>query len=130
MNPGHLGGPFLLSLILMDRGKLSDAKQVALSEPYHVLKIQALSLITTEINQLDSAAMYLSEIKENYAMVAPYQIAQVYAHLNEVDSAFKWLDLAYDYRDGGLVQLKADPFLRKLHADSRWKMLISKMEFP
>ena len=130
MNPGHLGGPYLLSLVLMEQGKLDEAQQVALSEPYHILKVHALSLIAFSMNLPDTANNYLNEIKEKYPTVAPYQIAQVYSHQNEPDSAFKWLQLAYEFGDGGLLHMKSDPFLKYLATDPRWNQLISKMAFP
>jgi len=128
MNPGYLAGPYLLSLILMEQGQMEEAKKVALTEAYEILSIQAQALIAHTMGVRDSAEFFLGEIKHNYAEVAPYQIAQVYGHQNEIDSAFKWLDLAYEYRDGGLVQVQADPFMKSLRRDPRWKELMKKMQ--
>ena len=130
MNPGHLGGPYLLSLILMEQGKLQEADEIAETEPYEILRTHALSLIAHAREKNDSSLFFLQEIKDQYAKVAPYQIAQVYGNQKQVDSAFKWLELAYQYRDGGLVQVKADPFMTSLKGDPRWEQLIQKMNFP
>ncbi len=129
MNPDYLGGPFLLSLILMEQGKLNAAKEMVLTEPYDILKIQGRALVSYAMGHEDSTEYFLNQVKMDYAAVAPYQIAQVYGYQNQVDSAFKWLELAYQYQDGGLVQVQADPFMKTLRRDPRWKTLLQKMNF-
>lgn len=129
MNPDYLGGPFLLSLILMEQGKLDAAKEMVLTEPYDILKIQGRALVSYAMGHEDSTEYFLNQVKMDYAAVAPYQIAQVYGYQNQVDSAFKWLELAYQYQDGGLVQVQADPFMKTLRRDPRWKTLLQKMNF-
>ncbi|GJM27816.1 MAG: adenylate cyclase [Cyclobacteriaceae bacterium] len=129
MNPEYLGGDHLLSMILMEQQKLPEAKQAALSEPYEILKIQALALVAQAMGETDSAAFFLQQIKDQHAMVASYQIAQVYAYQKQADSTFKWLQKAFEYRDGGLAHIQADPFFKRLKGDSRWDALMVKMGF-
>ncbi len=57
-----------------------------------------------------------------------YQIAQAYGFANEADSAFKYLDVAYQKRDGGLTYIKTDPLLKNLYSDDRWQVLLTKMK--
>ena len=47
---------------------------------------------------------------------SPYQIATLYADLGDKDQAVKWLNTAYDERDGRLVGLKTDFRLNRLHS--------------
>ena len=59
-----------------------------------------------------------------------YLIAGVYAALEEVDSAFGWLDKAYEQHDLQLVSLKVDPSLDGLRSDSRFNRLMSAVGIP
>lgn len=129
MNPDYLGGYHLLSLILMEQKQLPEAKQIALAEPYDILRTQARALIAQTMKEPDSAAHFLQQIKDQHAQVAAYQIAQVYGYQKQTDSAFQWLQKAYDYHDGGLAHAQADPFLKPLHKDPRWDVLITRMGF-
>jgi serine/threonine-protein kinase len=128
MSPDYLGGRHLLSLILMEQGKLPEARKAAQTEPYDILSIQARALIAETMEQHDSAVYFLQQIKDRFNEIAAYQIAQVYGHQNRLDSAFRWLDLAYEYRDGGLAQVQADPFMKSLRRDPRWNELMQKMK--
>ncbi|MDB5987562.1 MAG: hypothetical protein JWR16_2615 [Nevskia sp.] len=59
-----------------------------------------------------------------------YQIAQVYAWRDDTDTAFAWLQRAYDQHDTGLLSLPSDPFLRKLRGDARYQALQAKLGLP
>lgn len=59
-----------------------------------------------------------------------YQIAEVYALRGEKDKAFEWLQTALDDRDAGMLGLSADPVLRGLRDDARYKNLLVKVGLP
>jgi serine/threonine-protein kinase len=59
-----------------------------------------------------------------------YQIAEVYALRGEKDKAFDWLQTALDDRDAGMLGLSADPLLRGLRDDPRYKNLVAKVGLP
>jgi hypothetical protein len=52
--------------------------------------------------------------------VGRYEIALIYAGLQENDKAFEWLESAYQLRDKGLTYLKIDPCLDSLRSDRRF----------
>jgi len=56
-----------------------------------------------------------------------YQIAEGHAYRNEADLAFQWMERAYAQHDPGLISMKVDPLLRRLHDDSRWQPFLEKM---
>jgi len=62
--------------------------------------------------------------------VSPYSVAGVYAALGEVDSAFEWLNKAYDQHDLQLVSLKVDPSLDGLRTDVRFETLMTRVGIP
>jgi hypothetical protein len=49
------------------------------------------------------------------------------AFRGRLDEAFEWLELAYEHRDNGIVEMMTSPFLRPLHADIRWPALLDKL---
>ena len=60
----------------------------------------------------------------------PYNMALVYAGLGQRDSAFKWLEDAYQVRDVHLVFLAAgDPKWDELSEDPRFRALVERCDF-
>jgi serine/threonine protein kinase/TolB-like protein/Tfp pilus assembly protein PilF len=63
--------------------------------------------------------------REQY--VSPYLIAMIHAALGDKDSAFEWLDKAYDQRSDSLVYLKVEPKLEPLRDDPRFTRLLQRV---
>lgn len=61
--------------------------------------------------------------------VPPYDLAVIYAALDERDKAFEWLEQAYTDRSQRMVYLQQDPALDKLRSDPRYKQLARRMGF-
>jgi serine/threonine protein kinase/tetratricopeptide (TPR) repeat protein len=66
--------------------------------------------------------------KTNYT--APYQIAALYADIGDKDSAFEWLNTAFQERCVTVVTVRVDPAFDSLRADPRYTELVRKMGFP
>lgn len=81
-------------------------------------KGEALNLID-ELNEL-SVQHYVS----------PYRVAAVYAALGARERAFKWLEHAFEARDGWLIWLAVDPVLDSLRSDERFNGLLRKIGLP
>jgi TolB-like protein/Flp pilus assembly protein TadD len=60
----------------------------------------------------------------------PYEVARVYAFRGELDSAFAWLDRAYQRRNTDLYYVKGDPLFRSLRGDTRYTAFLRKMNLP
>jgi TolB-like protein/tetratricopeptide (TPR) repeat protein len=56
-----------------------------------------------------------------------FQIAVLYAIRKEPEQLFKWLNIAYETRDSGLVQLAITPFFLPYRDDSRFIALCQKL---
>jgi serine/threonine protein kinase/Flp pilus assembly protein TadD len=63
-------------------------------------------------------------------VVAPYDVALVYAGLGEKDQALAWLEKAYQVRSYFLYWLQIDPRLDGLRSDPRFQDLLRRMNFP
>ncbi|HEV8480693.1 MAG TPA: hypothetical protein VGR66_07840, partial [Candidatus Eisenbacteria bacterium] len=80
-----------------------------------------------EMGHREEADRLLREMMDKQGNRAAFQYAELYSLRGEVDLAFKWLDVAYAERDGGLLGLNNSEELRPLHKDPRWTPLLKKM---
>jgi hypothetical protein len=62
--------------------------------------------------------------------LAPFDYALVYLGLGATDSAFEWLEKAYDERSTWLFWVKVDPRFDSLRGDPRFRDLLKRMRFP
>jgi len=56
-----------------------------------------------------------------------YAVALIYAGLGKIDSAFMWLERAYENRSGAMGTMRVDPKLDPLRSDARFGTLVKKM---
>jgi len=77
----------------------------------------------------DKALGLLSELeaRSSRGYVSSFWIAMVHAGLGEADEAFKWLDKAYEERDGSLLYITVPVAFDTLRPDPRYKQLLQKM---
>ena len=69
-----------------------------------------------------------SQRKTGYS--SAYEIATMYADLGDKDQAFRWLNTAYQERDGSLLGLKTDFQLDPIRSDPRFAELVQKVGLP
>lgn len=60
----------------------------------------------------------------------PSRIAELYDRAGLLDSAFSWLDRAFEVRDPALPSLLSNRFSEALKADSRFEALLRRMNLP
>ncbi len=87
-------------------------------------------LALDSLGRHDEAAEATLAFSERYGNVWTYQVAVMYAHRNEADAAFEWLNKARKERDSGMILLFADPFLANIREDPRWNSLLDEMGLP
>ena len=61
---------------------------------------------------------------------SPMEIALVYVGLQEHDTAFEWLEKAFQSRDARCYFLNVDPRFDPLRSDPRSQSLLRRMNFP
>jgi TolB-like protein/DNA-binding winged helix-turn-helix (wHTH) protein len=66
--------------------------------------------------------------KDKY--VPPEEIAAVYAALQQKETAFEWLEQAYQVRSASLINLKVDPRFDSLRSDQRFSNLVRRVGLP
>jgi TolB-like protein/Tfp pilus assembly protein PilF len=119
----------LLSLVLMDQGRMDEAVEQAAHEPEEFWRLWSLAIVEFAAGRNEDADQRLSKLLSEHVAGSAFQIAEVYAVRGEKDAAFEWLYLALKERDSGVTHAAADPQLRALHGDERWLPLLEKIGF-
>jgi len=88
-----------------------------------IIVLPAMGRDTEALERLDAF------IEKNQSW-ASYPIAGIYAMRGDIDTAFTWLDQAYQRRDLLMIDMVNDPLLEILHDDPRWSELLDKMGLP
>src|ERR1051325_2346810 len=117
-------------LASIERGDGETALREAQLEPdegFRAFELALAHYIRGDRKAADAAlADLVAHGREGFA----YQIAEVYALRGEKDTAFEWLQIAFDNHDGGMLSLLVDPVLRGLRDDARYKNLVAKVGLP
>jgi predicted Zn-dependent protease len=130
LDPAHPVVRSQLAGIYFEQGRQRDALAEIEREPVPLFRLQGRALTSYALGQRTEAEAALKELIGQYHRSAAVQIAEVYAARGQVNSAFEWLDRAYDQRDGGLTEIKGNPLLKNLEGDSRYTALLKKMRLP
>ena len=69
--------------------------------------------------------LLLAQSRTDY--VAPYAVAEVYAHLGARDEVFPWLEKAYEERSSEILSIKVDPNFEGLRNDPRFQNLLRRL---
>jgi TolB-like protein/TPR repeat protein len=118
-------GDIARTLLLM--GKNAEALADAQKEVDAESRLLNLTLVYWAMGRKTDADMALNQLESKFANTAAYDIGTAHAYRGELDAALTWLQRAYEQRDIGVLLLKVDPLLRKLHGNSGYKMLLRQM---
>jgi TolB-like protein/DNA-binding winged helix-turn-helix (wHTH) protein/Tfp pilus assembly protein PilF len=130
-NAAAEGMHYRLGALLLHRGEPAAALAEMEQNPDNGWRMAGVPLALDALGRKSEADRALAVAVKNLGDSSPYLIGQIYAHRNDLDQAFVWLDRAYQERDGGLpLHLKGDPLLKNLRQDPRYKALLKKMNLP
>jgi TolB-like protein/Tfp pilus assembly protein PilF len=129
LHPDPMETAFPLSIIHVEKGQYDKAIQEFRemgNVPHglgHLGNAYARSGLKAE------ARSVVPKLKEHVDKtgIGRYEIALIYAGLQENDKAFEWLESAYQVRDKGLTYLKIDPCLDPLRSDQRFVLLVQRV---
>jgi TolB-like protein len=115
-----------LTLLLM--GKNAEALAATEKETDDASRLAGLACVYWAMDRRADSDAALDELKRGFADRNAYLIAAAYAYRGEADTAFSWLDHAYQHAKGALEDLRVDPMFRGLHGDPRFAALLSKVK--
>ena len=127
INPDYPGLSLVLGRAYMMRGDLENAlleTEISPGHPYY--RYQKANFLYM-MGKKAEAQTLINELLETSADDMPVAMATVYAWRGEGDSAFEWLDIAYEQNDA-----RPDAFLgnlgwRKLTGDTRYSTFVEKI---
>jgi len=127
--PHRVGSRLVLSIILMEQGKLTEAFSVVSQEPAEWARLTGLACVHWRSGRKAEAMDALRVLEEKHAVDSPYQIAAVYAIMGDIDAAFAWANRGVDERDSGMSTMRIESVFRALHDDPRWPVLMKRLGF-
>ena len=118
------GSALNVAFALLLEGRPEEALAISELESTEVFVYYARAIAFHDLGRLDESRQALQFVIENSATWLAYQIAEAFAYMQDVDSAFQWLETSVELRDGGINYLVVDPLLDPLHKDPRWEPLL------
>ncbi|HEX7270786.1 MAG TPA: tetratricopeptide repeat protein, partial [Casimicrobiaceae bacterium] len=116
-----------LAITQLMQGRAQTALPIAQAESHDVFRNLALAMIHHTLGHPAESDAALKELIDGFGWTAAYQIGEAYAHRQEIDKAFEWLERAYTQRDPGTIYTASDIFLRPLRSDPRWQPFLRKL---
>jgi adenylate cyclase len=120
----------ILGRLRLAEGRAQDALDVFRNIDDFVFSRTGVAMVEHTLGHAKASQQALDAVIAKYALMAAYQIAEVYAWRGEKDKAFEWLERAYQQQDGGLSRVKGDALLKSLRNDPRFNTLLRKMNLP
>jgi len=116
-----------LGLVRLQQGRLDEALEAFQQEGHDTFRRLGLTLAQHARGLPAESDAALKELTDKDPEGSAYEIAEGYAYRNEADLAFQWMERAYAQHDPGLISMKVDPLLHRLHDDPRWQPFLEKM---
>jgi hypothetical protein len=116
---GEAGTEFIKHLNLIGmKLEAAEFERIYRTQGYHAaVRFEARQLIQQGANG-------------TFPVRSAWAVACSYAVLGEADKAFKVLQLLYDERNYGLLQIRYDPDMDSLRSDPRYADLVRRIGFP
>jgi TolB-like protein/lipoprotein NlpI len=130
INPNSMYALENRSELLLLTGHADEALTTFRGSKEEVFRLYGTAMAEHTLGHDPESREALKTLVDKYGKEAAYQIAEAYAWRGETDHAFEWLERARVQRDAGLSSVKFDPFLRSLHSDPRYHVLLRMMELP
>ncbi len=125
----------VMGLIAFDRGNPQQALEEAkkgVDLDSSTFNLEVLGGLEASLGHPEEARRILDTLKKRSKTeyVCIYELGVIYTALNDRNAAFEYLNKAFDDRDVCVPWLEADPRLRSLHSDPRFKELERRAGFP
>ncbi len=111
-------------------GQLPDALDAMQKETEQDVKLAGLAAVYSAMGKHTESDAALKTLEESYASDDAYQIAQLHAYRGEADASFQWLQRSFVMHNSNILFIKTDPWLRTLHRDRRFQILLANLHLP
>jgi TolB-like protein/cytochrome c-type biogenesis protein CcmH/NrfG len=130
LDPGRGAAHFFLARVLLYDGRLDEAVRELEQEKESVWALTGQAMCSFTAGDAARSSALLEQVIREFGEPAAYQLGEAYAWRGDVDEAFKWLEIAYRCRDGGLLDIVGAPSVRSLVSDLRYADLMRRLDLP
>ena len=130
LNPEDWGSHTQVAIILLQQEKPEQAWDELELEVDPQQQELGRILVLPALGKQAEAEQRMDVFIEQHQSWAAFPIAGYYAWYGDKDSAFHWLDVAFQQHSGLLSAVLSEPLLAPLHDDPRWGDLIVRMNLP
>ena len=127
LSPEYLSGNYYLGLTQLLQGDAAAALAAFERERDEGWRLEGQALANYTLGEHEASEDALVALKLKFGKDMIFQIGEVHAWRGDVDDAFRWLDRAYEARDGGLWDTLGNPLLANLDGDPRLPELLDKL---
>jgi serine/threonine-protein kinase len=123
----------LLGLVYLQQGRYDDAaasfNEAMATAEHDALAFAGLGHVAARRGRTSDALAVLEELhaRAKTRYVSPVAPAGLYVTLGDADTAFRWLETAYQERRGWLAYLRIEPMLDGIRTDPRFQRLLELM---
>jgi serine/threonine protein kinase/Tfp pilus assembly protein PilF len=131
-NSRYPGVHALLARALAARGEAASGLQLIALEPEESARLAGLASLQSDLGRRDASDEALDQLRTRYGQTLPGLTGLVYAHRNELEPAFQWLQRAVEQRQPEFAASLActpEPTFGPLRADPRFAALRAKLGF-
>jgi TolB-like protein/DNA-binding winged helix-turn-helix (wHTH) protein/tetratricopeptide (TPR) repeat protein len=136
MDPTFVPAHFSLAAVYENQGSwpqaINEYKKVIELRPGDPSALAALAYIYARSGQQDEARKILSQLTETSKQhyVASFEIATIFAGLDDADHTMLWLDKSYKQHESQIPFLESDDRFNALHSDPRFQDLVHRLGLP
>jgi TolB-like protein/tetratricopeptide (TPR) repeat protein len=136
MDPTFVPAHFSLATLYEKQGSpqqaIDEYKKIIELRPANATALAAMAYVEARSGQKDEARKILSRLteisKQHY--VASFEIATIYAGLDDADNAMVWLEKSYRQHESQMPFIESDDRFNSLHADARYQNLVHRLGLP
>jgi serine/threonine protein kinase/thioredoxin-like negative regulator of GroEL len=131
-NPKYPGAYALLARTLAARGDAASAITVIALEHDESARLAGLASVQADLGRRDASDEAMRELSTRFGQALPGVVGLAYAHRNELEPAFSWLQRAVEQREPEFAASLActpEPAFGPLRADSRFAALRRSLGF-
>lgn len=135
IEPNHGSSHLMLGNIHLLRGEVKKAEmEYSLYDKLigggEFSRLSSDAILRYATGDTATAEALTVEFEKKFGTDNPSACAEIRAFQGNPDAAFAWLQKALIERDPALPAIKVDFYMRSLHRDPRWKILLEKIGLP
>ena len=113
-------------MYIQARAAYEKARELEVDSNESIVMLGHLAAVSGNKAEAFSAIESLADLYKQ-KRVSAYDLAIIYAGLNQNGAALDWIEKAYQERTGGVLMLKSEPIFDNLRAEPRYRDLLRRM---